>query len=313
MNLDGGEGEADSEIPVVYVACPLTGVSGILRRTIGAQLGIIKNAITCVTDQDRADGEEWPVSVYVPFDHTAPWTTDQLTAKEVYQCNLSQVHGSDALIVLGENGASAGVGQELEWALRLGLPVLYLSPEGTSRQIEGTPGVTSVAYNDDVETLEVATRNFMRRMRPLIEAGPRRRRSRSLRFEALRLRLFAAWEACADRTEAAASCGLSFESLELLFHDSTILAMQSVDTVVALAGALKVSLEPFVADVVLLPAAAMRALVTAGEENAWSDDLVERLAIYGIASLAESSEIDLATVTAWTDLRKSIGATGTEA
>ena len=78
----------------------------------------------------------WPIDA--PIDYSAPWKQDGLSPDDVYRKNLDAIHASDALIAFGENGASAGVGQELEWAIRLGIPILYLTADRVvSRQIQG--------------------------------------------------------------------------------------------------------------------------------------------------------------------------------
>src|SRR5581483_11236107 len=120
-----------NDIPTIYVACPLTCLTdnASRRRHVNSDVTTAKRAIDAVTIGDRLDQQSWPVAVYAPIDHSAPWKTDGLTPQEVYRKNLDAIHASDALIAFGEKGASAGVGQELEWAIRLGIPILYLTAD----------------------------------------------------------------------------------------------------------------------------------------------------------------------------------------
>jgi hypothetical protein len=290
------------EFPVVYIACPLTGLDERSQLSLGSQVEVIKQAIRSATEDDRPEDDKWPVRTYVPLENSAPWRTEHLTVAEVYRMNVDQVHCADALIVLAENGGSAGVGQELEWSTRLGIPVLYLSPCDVSRQISGTPGVQANTYSFDISTLALLVKNFMRKMRLRIEAGPRKRSSRMMRYEAIRLRLLGAWNSALDKTEIAAQCGLVLESLELTLQESALVAMLPIDMLLNLARSLDVSLDPFVSDIVMLPAPAMRALVRAAEENQWSDTAVERLTVYGLASKAMADPLDLSTMSAWSTL-----------
>jgi len=126
--------------PRIYLACPLTCLTENTsrRRQINSDIATAKRAIEAVTVGDRLAEESWPVCVYAPIDYSAPWKQDGLSPDDVYRKNLDAIHASDALIAFGENGASAGVGQELEWAIRLGIPILYLTADRVvSRQIQG--------------------------------------------------------------------------------------------------------------------------------------------------------------------------------
>lgn len=290
----------------IYLACPLTGLRDFDRRQLNSDIQAVKRAIECETLHDRLEPDSWPLSVYAPFDHTAPWKGDELSPAEVYERNLDAVHNADALIVLAEKGGSAGVGQEVEWSIRLGLPILFLTAEGDiSRQIKGAPGfVSPQSYNKDTATLESHVRNFLQRWKPLILDGPRRRASRHFRYEALTARLRAAWQGCADPTGVAAQVRVDVQYLELALGDPRYVAMMPMDTLISLARELDVSTTTLHANPrFVLPPAMVRALMAAAEQHAWSDDLVERLMYEGRAALERVAAFDLDTKSGWHRLR----------
>jgi hypothetical protein len=146
---------AETEVPRIYLASPLTNLQREERISLLSQVENVKSRIDRMTVGDRADGEGWPVSVYAPIEHTAPWQADGLSAADVYQRNLTELLDSDALIVIAARAASAGVGQEIEWAARAPMPILYLSSGNSiSRQIAGIPAAITVqTYGDDYSLL----------------------------------------------------------------------------------------------------------------------------------------------------------------
>lgn len=293
----------------MYLACPLTGLSTAARRQIACDIAIVKQAIERQTVADKVTFESWPVSIYAPLEHTPPWKEDNLSAAQVYRCNLDAIHGSDALIVLAESGGSAGVGQEFEWAIRLGIPILYLTAERqVSRQIAGAPAfVSAQSYAKDPETLESHVRNFLRRWRPLIEDGPRRRASRQLRFEAVTQRLRAAWQGCSNPTDVAAQVRVDIQYLELALSDPRYIAVMAVDTLLALAHQLNVpltTLEPTATFV--LPIPVIRALMATAAQEGWDDATVTRLLFEGRAALESGGALDITTITGWRRIQGSL-------
>jgi hypothetical protein len=297
--------QACLDVPKVYVACPLTGLAQRARRQIDSDVVAIKRAVEAVTVGERVDDERWPVSVYAPIEHTAPWNRDKLSAELVYRTNLNEVHTSDALIVLGEHGASAGVGQELEWAIRLGIPILYLTAgRNVSRQIRGTPAfLQAQSYNNDTRTLESHVKNFMRLWRPMILDGPRRRESRRLRYEAVTKRLRAAWETCPKPTDVAAQVRVDIRYLELALSDPVLVSVMPAETLISLAHELDVTLtshSPL--RLVVLPVPALRALLAAAEADGWPDQDVERLIVHGRAASERNADVDLTTISGWRSL-----------
>jgi len=298
---DAGQHRVDDR-PSIYLACPLTGLTAAVQRQIESDVVIVRQAIERETELDRLSVETWPVAVYAPINHTPPWKEDGLPPIEVYRRNLDAVHNADALIVLAERGGSAGVGQELEWASRLGLPIAYVTASPVvSRQIAGSPAfISASSYNKDPATLESKIRNFMRLWKPVILDGPRRRASRQMRFEPITLRLRGAWQSCRNSTEVAAQIRVDLNYLELMLSDSRYVAMMPTDTLLALAHALDVPLagleQP---SLVMLPIPFMRSLMAAAAEDGWQDDVVQRLIYEGRAAIDRSDTVDLRTVTAW--------------
>jgi len=295
--------------PRIYLASPLTALPAPARRQIGSDIATIKRAVERETVSDRLDSESWPVSIYAPFDHSAPWKTDNLSASQVYEKNLDAVHDSDALIVLAEKGGSAGVGQEFEWAIRLGIPILYLTAErDVSRQIAGAPAfVSAQSYSNDAETLENHVRNFLRRWRPMVLDGPRRRESRQIRFEAITDRLRGAWQNCPNPTEVAAQVRVDVQYLQLALSDPRYVAVMAVDTLLALAHNLDVpltTLDP--TPTFVLPVPMLRALMTTAAEDGWHDNTINQLLIEGKAALESARPFNLTTMSGWRRLHASL-------
>jgi nucleoside 2-deoxyribosyltransferase len=293
------------DLPKVYLACPLTGLTPRARRQIDSDVVAIKRAVEAVTVDERVDDACWPVRVYAPIEHTAPWNQARLSAEQVYRTNLNEVHTSDALIVLGENGASAGVGQELEWAIRLGIPILYLTANRrVSRQVQGAPAfLQAQRYNNDTRTLESHVKNFMRLWRPMILDGPRRRESRRLRYEAVTKRLRAAWQICPRPTEVAAQVRVDIRYLELALSDPVLVSVMPAETLISLAHELDVALTSHSPRrLIALPVPALRALLAAAEADGWPDEDVERLIVHGRAASERNAGIDLRTISGWRSL-----------
>jgi hypothetical protein len=298
------------ELPQVYIACPLTGLPAPAQRQIRSDIETVKHAIEAATHGDRVADERWPLRLYAPIDKTAPWLDDGLTPDEVYRTNITEVHNSDALVVVAEKGGSTGIGQELEWAVRLGIPVLYLSPsDDISRHVRGTPGfVSAQSYGGDPVTLAAHVTNFLHRWRPMVLDGPRRRSSKRLRYQAITARLHAAWVSCANPTLVAAQVRVDLRYLRLALGDPLLVSAMPTETLISLAHELGVDLTNHSpATVLALPGGHLRALVAAAEEAGWSDAEIEEAVVRGRAALAAGSEIDLRTVTAWSQLHKGKG------
>lgn len=291
------------EIPRIYMATPLTNLDEHQQRSLCAEVAVVRARVEAVTVGDRVDEERWPVAIYAPIDHTAPWDTSkpQLTPSAIYELNLTELLSCDAMIVLADRCASAGVGQEIEWAVRAGIPILYLSHDATvSRQIQGIPAeLTTGRYGQDTETLNLLVTNFIRHRRLAIVDGPRRRADRKLRHAPITSRLRAAWEATNDRTSIAGRCGVTNAYVDLLLADPARVAVMPVHLYTSLAAELGVR-QP--GPSLQLGARAMRALISSAEAEGWSDETIERLRLVGLASLSRDRTFDLDTLPAWQSL-----------
>jgi hypothetical protein len=299
----------DCPDPRIYLASPLTNLSQEQRRCLGSEIGLVKARIEQLTMSERVKGEAWPVSVYAPFDYTAPWKEDGLSPSQVYERNLSELLDSDAMIVLADKAASAGVGQEIEWATRSGMPILYLSSEeSVSRQIAGIPAfITCVAYNHDSGTLTAQVDNFIHKWRIFIQDSPRRRASRRLRLEPLASRLRIAWATASDPTGIGARCGLHPNFIHMALADPARVALMPIDMVCMLCAELGVRLHTSSNQ---LSIRAMRALILTSIEDSWSDETIGRMRIYGLAATAQDPATDLDTLDAWRNLHAQISHNG---
>lgn len=293
---------APPAMPRIYVASPLTNLNDQQRRGLSCELEVVKRIVVEVTVSERAENDTWPITIYAPFDHTGPWKSDGLSAAQVYDHNLTEILNSDALIVLADRAASAGVGQETEWAARIGLPILYLSSASSvSRQIQGTPAaITAIACDNDSAKFAGQVTTFLHLWRSRIEDGPRRRDSRRLRMQPLTSRLREKWDAAQDRTGIAARCNLEVRLIELTLADPARLAMLPADAIVMLCAELGVTLGTPAAQ---LSVPATRALILAAEQERWPDTTVEELRLHGIAARALNPGLDLGTLDGWRNLK----------
>lgn len=287
-------------LPRIYLACPLTNLAPARRGTVGLTIDVIRTTVEAVTFNDHAAGDRWPVSLYAPYNYSAPWNNDGLSSSAVYEKNLTELLDSDALIVVADQGASAGVGQEIEWASRSGLPILYLTTTTASRQIAGTPAhITCVAYGDDTTTMKAQLTNWLRASRLRIEAGPRRRDNRALRYASLTGRLDKAWRSTGDPTSTAARCNLHPNFISSVLANPARVALIAADTLSLLCAELGVR-PPGANGQLRLHAT--RAWMAATETHGWDDRAAERLRMLGLAAQQQNAALDLDTSQSWVDL-----------
>lgn len=287
-------------LPRIYLACPLTNLSVGRRGNVGLTLEVVRATVEAVTFGDHADGDSWPVSLYAPYDHSAPWKEDGLSPAGVHERNLSALLDSDGLIVVADEAASAGVGQEIEWASRAGIPVLYLATGKASRQIAGTPAdIVCVAYGEDIATMKAQLANWLRPRRSQFYAGPRRRANRALRYAAVTSRLNDAWRASRDPTGTAARCGLHPNFISNTLAHPARVALLAADTLSLLCAELEVRLPGATAQLNLRQT---RAWLLATESAALDQHAAERLRMLGLAAQQHDPGIDLETPTAWIGL-----------
>lgn len=290
-----------AEVPLVYLASPLTNLTSTARQSVCATVDNIKLRIEHLTVADRVAAEQWPVAVYAPVEHSAPWKQDGRSPAEIYELNLSWVLHADAMIVLGDRTVTAGVGQEIEWAVRAGLPILYLSPgAAVSRQISGTPARLEVAdFGSDMATLRLRLDGWLRTNRTLIEDGPRRRRDRRLRYAGVTSRLRDRWERAPDPTSAAARCNLHPSLVDSLLSDPARVALMPsewLDRLTAELGVPKSMSGP------QLCIRALRAWLSYAASAGLDDAAAERLRLLALADVARDPRCDLDTPAAWQQL-----------
>lgn len=287
-------------LPRIYLACALTNLCEARRGTVGLTLALVRATIEAVTFEDHTAGEQWPVAVYAPYDNSAPWSKDGLSASGVYERNLSELLDSDALVVVADKAGSAGVGQEIEWATRAGLPILYLATDSASRQIAGTPAhITCVTHRDDAETLRAQLGNWLRQTRHRIEAGPLRRDNRALRYSSLTSRLQKAWRESPDPTGTAARCSLHPTFIESVLSHPARVALLAADTLSLLCAELGVRPPGATGQ---LGIRATRAWLLAAQEAAWDDRTAERMRMVSLAAQQQNRDVDLDTPAAWLEL-----------
>jgi hypothetical protein len=294
------------EMPLIYVACPLTNLSTVGRQSICATVDNIKLRIEHLTVADRVAAEQWPVAVYAPVEHSAPWKEDGRSPADIYELNLGQVLDADAMIVLGDRTVTAaGVGQEIEWAVRAGLPILYLTPgAAVSRQISGTPARLEVAdFGSDMDTLRLRLDGWLRVNRTLIEDGPRRRRDRQLQYAAITSRLRDAWRTVPDPTSAAARCNLHPSLVDSLLRDPARVALMPSEWLERLTAELGV---PKSMSGPQLRIRAVRAWLSYTASAGLDDAAAERLRLFALADVARDPRCDFDTPAAWRRLAERI-------
>ena len=299
--LDPEPATPAAERPRIYLASPLTNLDCDEQLSMQSLVENVKTCIERTTVGDRADGEAWPVSVYAPIEHTAPWVDSSLSAGRVYQCNLTELLDSDAVIVIAARAASAGVGQEIEWATRAAMPILYLSSgESISRQIAGIPAAITVqSYGNDFSLVGKKVGYFLQHQRLAICDGPRRRASKRLRFAVLTQQLQLAWGRAANPTELAANCALPITMIESMLADSARVASMPVDALTALCTELHIA--PF-GPGRQLSVADTRALIAAADQFGWDDALLETVRARGLEILGAEPHPRLDTPDRWRSL-----------
>lgn len=283
-NLEPGQGP----IPQLYVACPLTGLDSNRARLeeTSHRIETVKRAIEEATVSNRIEGEQWPVSLHIPFEKTRPGSDGGLSPSTVYDRNLDALLASDGLIVVTDQYCSAGIGQEIEWAARAGIPVLYLSRVTASRQILGTPHNVDGRTCDDAATMAAHVRNWLQKNRSQIQTGPNRREDRGLAYLDLTARLRTAWEQSTDRTPLAAQLNLHPAAIDSIIKTPERVALTPWWTICGLAILLGVNLDARRG----LNFAESRAWVRAAEDGGWDQRTAEWLRIYAMTTGATSLE-----------------------
>jgi hypothetical protein len=283
-----------SPTPQLYLASPLTGLTADRIEALSHRLGTVKSAIVETTVGDRVPEEQWPLQLHIPFEKTRPESGDGLQPQTIYNRNLDALLDSDGLVVVADPACGAGVGQEIEWATRSGIPVLYLSPEPASRQIRGNPHGIETPPCSDAQTMSDHVRVWLRTHRGQIQGGPRRRADRNLTYLGLTTRLAAAWRDQSRPTEVAAQLNLRASDVTSLLASPARVALTPWWTICELATLLGVHLEARRT----LSFAESRAWVTAATDGAWDEATADRVRTNALIS----EQRDLARVDSWVAL-----------
>lgn len=114
-----------------YLSCALTGVEQPRKRTIEAFNVALRDAAA-------ATG----ILVYLPQEASSPDHEDGLTPKEVYILDRLRIAESD-VVIADLDRTSFGVGQEIEMACAMGIPVVgyHAIGKSVSRMVLGQPGL----------------------------------------------------------------------------------------------------------------------------------------------------------------------------
>ena len=280
-------------IPQIYVACPLTGLDGDPRRFEGTSYRIdaVKRAIEEATILNRAEGDKWPIRQYIPFERSRPGADGGLSPETVYNQNFDALLNSDGLIVITDEYCSAGIGQEIEWAVRIGIPVLYLSPVQASRQIRGTPHNVVAQVCLAADDVPAYVRNWLTTNRHQIQGGPNRRADREFVHLDLMARLKVAWDQAPNRTALAYELKLHFNAVDSLMQSPLRIATAPWWLICELAVLLGVSLDVRRS----LTFAESRAWVSAAESGGWDRAVAERVRVFALMT----GFADLETPAAW--------------
>lgn len=295
--IPGTQNDASAEpIPQLYIACPLTGLDADEQRLEATSLRVenVKRAVEESTIGNRTDAEQWPIRLHVPFDHSRPGADGGLSPGTIYNRNLDALLSSDGLIVVTDEYCSAGIGQEIEWAVRSGIPILYLSRVRASRQLLGTPHNLDARQNGDAETAAAHVRQWLRTHKAQIHSGPNRRADRELAYLDLMARLAVAWRKVENPTAVAAQMHLPPVAIDSIVQSPARVALTPWWTVCELAALLGVSLDARRS----LTLRESRAWVMAAEGGGWDERIAERIRALAVTSGATDLEIPAV----WTDL-----------
>jgi hypothetical protein len=277
------------DAPCVYVATKITGTTpgSPERQMIQFAVAAIRDALIEATTQ--AAEEPWDVRVHAPVEWTTPDQTPNLGPTEIFGRNAHHVFGeADALIVYGW-APSAGVGQEITWAVQLGLPVLYVEPPGhtASRQIAGTPGDLTCVRPGGPDGLKEDVRRWIRQRRHRIEANAGRRQGRRISYALLHQRLYQEWGLLdpTERQQTAAQLGVTPNLIKWWLTDVDYLANAPTAHIVSLTVALTGTPDPVVGRHELA-LSQLEALLTARDEHHWDEPTTEALRRRGEQELA---------------------------
>lgn len=273
------QGEADLELPLIYIASPLTRAneSDDERRLVSFEIDKIINII----QDPHFDSGPLRYRTHAPAVLSAPWTSNASPWQIFRKNTLLILAEADALIVLSLQGGSAGIGQEIELAAQRGLPTLYLVPEGDSisRQIDGNPLIDCQTY-DQPDVLSQIIRDFISRNKNQIDHGPVRRRSTTILYSALQEELREKWVTMNGKgqNEVTAQLGLEPAYLDHYLSNPLLVATMAHHQLLMVGTGLGVDISGFFTTLTrTLSMQEVSALVSAKEEYYWSDEDSEKL------------------------------------
>ena len=121
----------------------------------------ISGALTRVTNLEELRGfyeslgmicQKHGASPYIPHQYTDPEKNPDVSPTEVYSTDRSAIKAS-SLLVAYVGSPSTGVGQEIEIAYQIGIPVVLLFEKGKepSRMVRGNPSVVEKIIFDNYE------------------------------------------------------------------------------------------------------------------------------------------------------------------
>ena len=267
------------DLPLIYIASPLTRAdqSPEQRRSVTFQV----DKIVATIQDPRFDGGQLEFRTHAPAVLSAPWSSDA-SQWDIYRQNTRLVLAeADAIIILSLHGGSSGTGQELELACRRGIPILHLSPKGesVSRQVSGNP-LTSVKSYELPDQLASVVRHFIKKNRSKIEEGPRIRRNLSILYRLLQSDLWDKWRSLNHRDQAVAAeqCMLTPDYIDHYVSDPLLVATLSLNQIIRLGNSLGIDVVHYFTERRSpLSYKQVKSLVSAQEENGWSDIQAERL------------------------------------
>jgi hypothetical protein len=265
----------------------LTGLSPKRRQDLSYRISVVKTATTDVTFNDRAEDDRWPVTLHVPWEHSSPWNNGGLSPHTIYENNLDHLLNSDGLIVVTDDTCSAGIGQEIEWAARSGIPILYLSGTKASRQVLGNPQAIDARVCEDAETTGAQVRNWLGRQRRTLQNGPNRRADRFLAYAKVTAQLEVAWKATRNPSAVAAQLGLHPNVIWSMVKSPSRVALTPWWTICELAAALGVSLDARRP----LTFTESRAWVKAVNDGNWDPQVAERVRAYALTTQVADLEL----------------------
>ncbi|MCQ3808625.1 MAG: nucleoside 2-deoxyribosyltransferase [Acidimicrobiia bacterium] len=279
---------SDDDLPLIYVASPLTRAnqSPKQRQSVTFQV----DRIVATIQDPRFDGGTLQFRTHAPAVLSAPWSSDA-SQWDIYRQNIRLVLAeADAMIILSLHGGSSGTGQELELACRRGIPILHLSPEGesVSRQVSGNPLIKAETYELPDE-LASTVRRFIQKNRRKIEGGPRNRLNLSILYGALQSDLWDKWTSLtqSDQAVTAEQCAMTPDYVDHYLSAPLLVATWSISQIIRFGTSLNVDVAHYFTEKrSRLSYRHVKSLVSAQEENGWSDRQTERLRQHAEEALA---------------------------